>query len=141
MAEETITRLEDVPFREGEHTMKARTVVSQITGCSSLGAAVRHLVGRLGTDDRVSWQFHQIGPDQGFAVHRHLATNEWVVVYDAEFDLVTREGATAASLRVQSPNMATMVHIPAGVCHTLRSTGAGLVYAVVKDGTDDFVPC
>ncbi|MFQ5857526.1 MAG: hypothetical protein ACE5LU_18115 [Anaerolineae bacterium] len=117
--------------------MSTAYTIHEIENCSSLEEAVQRLMRELGESRAVYRQVHRLGPHQGFPVHRHFTTNEWTVVYDAEFDFVTRK----ESVHLQSPNKATVIHIPIGVCHTVRSRASALRYAVVKDGPDDFNLC
>lgn len=117
--------------------MKPAYSIRQIEDCRSLEEAVRRVMDELRANRDVYRQVHRMPPHQGFPLHRHLTTNEWVIVYDAECDFVTHTG----SVDVQSFSGATVIHIPIGVCHTLRSRGSALRYAVVKDGPDDFNPC
>lgn len=117
--------------------MSTAYTIHEIENCSSLEEAVQRLMDELRAGRDVYPQFHRLGPHQGFPVHRHFTTNEWVVVCDAEFDFVTREGSVA----IQSFNTATVIHIPIGTCHTVRSRASALRYAVIKDGPDDFNPC
>lgn len=117
--------------------MKPAYTIRQIEDCSSLEEAVQCLMDELSTSRDVYPQFHRLPPHQGFPIHRHFTTNEWTVVYDAECDFVTRTG----SVDIQSFNQAVVIHIPIGICHTIRSKASALRYAVVKDGPDDFNLC
>lgn len=117
-----------------------RHTIRQIENCHLLEEAVHFLMQELrAKKDRYS-QIHQLAPHQGFPVHKHLSTNEWTVVCNAEFDFVTRQGTENIQL-IESFNKATVVHVPMGMCHTIRSRESGLKYAVIKDGPDDFHPC
>jgi hypothetical protein len=117
--------------------MKPAYTIRHIENCSSLEEAVQRLMAELRASRDVYPQFHRLPPRQGFPVHRHFTTNEWAVVYDAEFDFVTRE----ESVDIQSFDEVVVIHIPIGTCHTVCSRGSVLRYAVVKDGPDDFNPC
>ena len=117
--------------------MKQEYNFHQMEGCSSLEEAVQRLMDELMENKDVYRQIHRLAPHQGFPVHRHFTTNEWVVVYDAEFDFVTGKG----SVDIQSFNKATVIYVPMGTCHTVRSTASALTYVVAKDGPDDFNLC
>lgn len=82
-------------------------------------------------------QLHELGPFQGFPVHRHQIANEWIVVHKEVFNLITHEGAKI----VPSANCTTIIFVPVGICHTINSVESGFRYAVIKDGPDDFIPC
>lgn len=115
--------------------------IRQIENCFSVEEAVRRLMGELRANKDTYCQVHQLEPYHGFPVHKHLTTNEWTVVCDAEFDFVTRQGAENNVQLVESFDKATVIYVPIGFCHTIRSRGSGLKYAVLKDGPDDFQPC
>jgi hypothetical protein len=42
---------------------------------------------------------------------------------------------------VHSVGKTTVICVPMGACHTVRSRASGLRYGVVKDGPDDFHLC
>jgi len=121
--------------------MKPAPSIYQIEGRSSLDEAVRRLMDELGPDKDVYCQFHRLAPYQGFPVHKHFTTNEWTVICNAEFYFVTREQGVDHVQLIRSPNKVTIIHIPVGICHTIRSRESGLKYAVIKDGPDDFNWC
>lgn len=117
--------------------MRPAYTIHQIEDCSSSEEAIQRVMDELAANKDVYRQIHRLAPHQGFPLHRHFTANEWVVVYDTEFDFVTRQ----RSVDIQSFNTATVIHVPTGVCHTVRSRAIALRYAVVKDGPDDFNPC
>lgn len=105
--------------------------------CSSLEEAVQKLMHELEATKDVYYQGHRLSAHQGFPIHRHFTTNEWIVLHNAECDFVTRQ----ETVNINALDKPVIVHVPSGVCHTVRSRAAGLRYAVVKDGPDDFNPC
>ena len=121
--------------------MKAQYTIRQFENCFSLQEAVSRLVNELRAGKDVYCQFHQLAPYGGFPIHKHLRTNEWTVVWDAEFDFVTRRGKVNDVQLVRSLNKATVIYVPLGSCHMIRSRESGIKYAVVKDGPDDFHSC
>ena len=117
--------------------MNAKYTVTKIYGCTSLQQSVRHVMDALGADKEIYALFHYLHPRQGFPLHKHRTTNEWIVVYDADFDFYIE----AERLTIASSNRATVVFVPIGVCHTIVSRNTTLHYAVIKDGLDDFYSC
>lgn len=108
---------------------------------TSLDEAVTWLLEHLskGRAGRCYSQFHNLGPFTGYPVHRHSKSNEWVVTYDNKFVLVTHQDGHEVIHEMQCIDEA--IFIPSGACHTVRSLGYGLKYAVIKDSPDDFIPC
>lgn len=121
--------------------MKAWHTIREFENCHSLEEAVSLLMRELQTKRGKYYQMHQLAPYHGFPIHNPLTTNEWTIVCDAEFDFVTRQGSENNVQVIESLNRATVIHVPIGMCHTIRSRGPGLKYAVIKDGPDDFHPC
>lgn len=86
---------------------------------------------------KVYCQYHRMGPYQGFPVHRHFTTNEWTVVYDGVVDFLSGKDARL----INSTAKCVIIYSPMGACHTIRSKGMEIRYAVIKDGLDDFNLC
>ena len=101
--------------------MKVRHTIRQIENCHSLEGAVHLLMQELQAEKDKYYQIHELAPYHGFPVHKHLTTNEWTVICDAEFYFVTRQGTENNVQLVESFNRAIVIHVPIGICHTVRS--------------------
>lgn len=122
--------------------MNAECFVHVLQNCSSLNEATSRLMQDLGDEVNVYRQVHRMGANQGFPVHKHFTTNEWLVLFDAVIDFVIHVDGVEKVQKVRSLNKATVIHIPVGTCHTIRNRGSVIiVYAAVKDGPDDFNWC
>jgi len=108
--------------------------IHPINNCASLEEAVERFTDELQGQRDTDIQVHRLVPGYGFPLHCHRATNEWILVHDAEFDFVTSEARKV----VRSQGQSVMIYVPAGTPHTIQSRSSPLMYAVVKDRPEDF---
>lgn len=121
--------------------MKSKCTIDVLENCLSLEEATSRLMRELNNERDVYRQVHRIGTNQGFPIHRHFTTNEWLVVFDAVVDFVSQRDGVEQVQRIRSFNEAAVIYIPIGTCHTIRNRGPSITYAAIKDGPDDFNWC
>ena len=89
---------------------------------------------RNSVDDRSQRMLNAIEPGSVMPIHRHRTTSETVVCLRGHFEEYFFDVSGARTLVVDMVPGGTVLNIPAGVWHSLKSLESGTVLLECKDG-------